>query len=77
MEAIMQAKSRNMLGIAVAAVVAIALVGGVAKWTPLASSAAAVETGRAGISPFEIMLQRDARTLPVEEFKDGECPARC
>jgi hypothetical protein len=31
----------------------------------------------ANISPFEIMLENDMTKLPLEEFKDGECPARC
>jgi len=39
-------------------------------------AAADGKTG-ASISPFDIMLGSDMKKLPLEEFKDGECPARC
>jgi hypothetical protein len=77
MEATMRTKALKMLTVAVAAVVATAAVGGLMKWSMSATSAAAVEKAHVGISPFDIMLKSDARKLPVEEFKDGECPARC
>jgi hypothetical protein len=43
----------------------------------VATKAAPVEKASVGISPFDIMLKSDMKKLPLEEFRDGECPARC
>jgi hypothetical protein len=77
METVMRTKPRKILAVAVAAVVAAVAVGGVVKWSMVATKAAAAEKASGGISPFDIMLKSDMKKLPLEEFRDGECPARC
>jgi hypothetical protein len=77
METVMRTKPRKILAVAVAAVVAAVAVGGVVKWSMVATKAAPAEKASVGISPFDIMLKSDMKKLPLEEFRDGECPARC
>jgi hypothetical protein len=77
METVMRMKPRKILAVAVAAVVAAMAVAGVVKWSMVATKAAAVEKASVGISPLDIMLKSDMKKLPLEEFRDGECPARC
>jgi hypothetical protein len=72
----MHIKSKRSLAAAFAALLAVVVVGG---WTKamFSANAAKVETSSAGISPLDIMLESAVKKLPIEEFKDGECPARC
>jgi hypothetical protein len=68
----MRGTSRIMVSAAMLVLLA-AVVAGVR----IAPHAAADGQTGASISPFEIMLKSDMKKLPLEEFKDGECPARC
>ena len=68
----MRETSRIMVSAAMLVLLA-AVVAGVR----VAPHAAADGKTGASISPFEIMLTSDMKKLPLEEFKDGECPARC
>ena len=77
MEAIVMIQTRKSLTVAAAAVVAVVAVGGLVRWSMFATSAAAVEEAGVGIFPFDIMLKSDMKRLPIEHFKDGECPDRC
>ena len=58
--------------IALGSLALVALVG-----VRVAPHAAADGKMDASISPFEIMLENDMTKLPLEEIRDGECPARC
>jgi len=68
----MREKSRIMVSAAM-----LVLLVAVIVVVRIAPHAAAVETMDASISPIEIMLKNDMKKLVLEEFKDGECPARC
>jgi hypothetical protein len=68
----MREKSRIIVSAAILVLLA-AVVAGVR----IAPHAAADGKTGASISPFDIMLKSDMTKLPLEEFKDGECPARC
>jgi hypothetical protein len=73
----MHIKSKKILAVAFVALIAAVAVGGWAKATMFAANAAKVERSGAGIDPFDIMLASDVKKLPLEEIKEGECPARC
>jgi hypothetical protein len=73
----MRIKSKQTLAIAFAALLSVVAVGGWAKATMFSANAAKVEKSSAGISPLDIMLESAGKKLPIEEFRDGECPARC
>jgi hypothetical protein len=77
METVMRTKFRKIGTVAVAVVIAAVAVGGLVEWTMFATNAAAVDKALVGISPFDIMLKSDMKMLPLEQFKDGECPDRC
>ncbi len=68
----MRETSRIMVSAAMLVLLA-AVVAGVR----VAPHAAADGKTGASISPFDIMLESDMKKLPLEEFRDGECPARC
>ena len=69
--------TKKILTVALASLIMAVTVGGLVKWTMFATSAAMSGTATANISPFEIMLRTDVKRLPIEDIKDGECPARC
>ena len=73
----MHIKSKKILAVVFVALIAAVAVGGWAKATMFAANAAKVERSGAGIDPFDIMLASDVKKLPLEEIKEGECPARC
>ena len=73
----MHIQSKRILAVAFVAVIAAVAIGGWAKATMFAANAAKVEKSGADISPFDIMIESDVKKLPLEEIKDGECPARC
>ena len=69
--------SKKIIIVALAALTMMVTVGGLAKWTMFATSAAMSGTATANVSPFENMLKTDAKKLPLEEIKGGECPDHC
>jgi hypothetical protein len=65
--------SKKIIIIALASLTMMVTVGGLAKWTMFATSAAMSGRATANLSPFDIML----KTEPREEIKGGECPDHC
>jgi hypothetical protein len=70
-------RSKKIIIVALASLIMMVTVAGLAKWTMFATSAAMSGTATANVSPFELMLKTDAKKLPPEEIKGGECPDHC
>jgi hypothetical protein len=74
-EVTMRAKFALVLAVAMASLLVVAAIG--AKLTLSATQAAAAETTGARISPRATVVAMNMEKLPLEEFRDGECPDRC
>jgi hypothetical protein len=62
---------------ALAALLAAVALAAWPKSAPRASGTIVAGSLERGIYPLEIMRNTDIGKLPIERFRDGECPDRC